>query len=340
MPLKRSRQAISASAPKRTRRTYGRPDPPEEVEDGTEALTAPRTLAHSFLTLPRELRDLIYHECWSSCSAFKAALPKKGSIVRVPKQPQYLEDFYIFNVQYNSCLEPMDPPAVNSTLTFRETFATTKGKSPTLPWFLANKQVLSEALQQFNRLATWTHIILLPGDMEIIQLASWKLPVPSRRKTKYIPLLLALDNAHTIDMARSFTLYTHGEMDETEKPIHRIAFHASTTPLLKTLASSVASMPNLKHLHIRLEAHAWYGGASDLPIIVDLQPLGDLDVPNLRSLEVLVHFNNSFQDDARLMSALKIGVEKAGVEVIGANARKTWEVVACVPIKWRFEFRV
>lgn len=84
-----------------------------------------------FLELPREIRDIVYHEIWR----FKA-----------PFQIFYRGTLYA--VKYEAL-----SPKIETVTPLQRTRA--RRSKPRNPWILANKQVLNEAIEQFQRKAIW-----------------------------------------------------------------------------------------------------------------------------------------------------------------------------------------
>jgi hypothetical protein len=88
--------------------------------------------AFPFLRLPREIRDLIYHEIWQNKLPF--------TIISQDSE---------FMVEYEIC----------STQGYQVTIPGLKARSKQskypAPWILTNKQILVEAVEQFQHKSSW-----------------------------------------------------------------------------------------------------------------------------------------------------------------------------------------
>jgi len=90
------------------------------------------SLPSTFLRLPREIRDLVYHEIWRTKLPF--TITNQNSEFMVEYEIPSIEGFQV-------------------TLPGLET-RSRKWAYPA-PWFLANKQILKEAIEQFQHKAKW-----------------------------------------------------------------------------------------------------------------------------------------------------------------------------------------
>ncbi|KAH7391858.1 hypothetical protein BKA66DRAFT_28714 [Pyrenochaeta sp. MPI-SDFR-AT-0127] len=320
MPLKRCRQSTVASAPKRTRHAYGRPNLGQPVGRTEAEYPPPAKLKASFLALPRELRDQIYHEIWRTKPPFEVALPAKGDPHSAAQVYGMCNDYHVFKIFYE-LLEAPSPmtiiPTKNKKSSARLSRTKIKPKRP-VPWFIVSRQILHESMEQFNRQAAWGYITCSYGRKER-QLAVWKPLYAKRYSGRISPKLLALGNAATLNMPNLLTMYVHGEMDANENPLNSVIFDRNAAELLRALGCGLAGTTSLKHLSIVLWANAWRGGASDHPIVVNLRLLSLLDLPNLQLL--------------RLSS-----IGEMGMAMVGGERRMEFEAGELPTDEWRIVF--
>lgn len=340
MSLKRYRQLEVGSAPRRTRHAYGRMPDVGQPAGPTEAEYPPsENPSISYLALPRELRDQIYHEIWRKKLPFEVALPAKGDSLGGVEVYGMGDSYHFFKIFYE-LLETNSPTIKPSTKpqSFSAKSSRTRVKTkPPGPWFLTNKQTLHEAMEQFNRQAAWSYISSSYGRKER-QLAVWKPLYTKRRSTRTGPKLLALRNASTIDMPNLLTMYVHGEMDANEIPITRLIFDRTTVELLQVLEPSLAGTMSLKSLSIALSANAWSAAASNHPVTIDLGPLLRLDLPNLQLLRLSVRHHHRFRGDERLMASLRDSVSEMGRNMVGGERRMEFEAGELPTDAWRIVF--
>jgi hypothetical protein len=264
-----------------------------------------------FLSLPRELRDLIYHQIWSTRQPFELALPQKSD------RPLAENDYFIFTVHYSLHGTP--------TKTNRQQ----RYQRQSHIWCLANKQVCNEAIDQFQREATWTliNISCLP---ESLYLGTWRKPASRGRAVRMGPVLLTPGGAFNIHLGKCIEMHTLGEMDSSEKPIHRIAFQQSN--LLQRLGSSLSGTANLRSLGLNMLLWSFPpDSTTPYPVNIDLQLLQNLDVPNLQKLQFFIQYNKGFASDQRLKSKFRNSLSEVSIALIGGSGTETCHVVYDLP---------
>jgi hypothetical protein len=91
-----------------------------------------RTLDSRFLQLPRELRDQIYHHVWSTKLPFTIT----------HQQSEFMVEYEILSAEeFRITLPGLEKRSK-------------KSENPA-PWFLVNKQILGEAIEQFQYRSRW-----------------------------------------------------------------------------------------------------------------------------------------------------------------------------------------
>ncbi|KAF2832215.1 hypothetical protein CC86DRAFT_377419 [Ophiobolus disseminans] len=254
----------------------------------------PRT---SFFDLPRELRDQIYHEAWGSTKPkFAVALPENpySQIAKVwYGQREWLSSGHSLD----------DKPPERK-----------RGRRDRLWcfWFLGSKQLCVEALQQFQRGATWTFIGRgRAPQLERMIRGRWTAPFTRQIDRTLNPYLLTPSEAMDICIEKPLFMMTCGEIDGRGKSVKRVAFkHNEVLPLLPS------NLINL-HLHIDVEACGEWGSVDTID--VDFKPVQKLDVPNLQQLRFTLHFNDAFARDNDLTIEFQKAITRTGIELLSGS---------------------
>jgi hypothetical protein len=311
-------------APKRRKITLGKSNTkrqhssrntnPQSVDNlvvtRTPVLADPSTPS-LILSLPRELRDLIYHQIWSTRQPFELALPQKSD------RHLAKSDYFIFTVHYSLQGTPTKPDR------------TQRSQGQSHIWWLANKQVCNEAIDQFQREATWT-LTNDSGRPENVYHGTWRNPASRGRATRIGPVLLTPGGASNIHLGKCLVIHTLGEMDCSEKPIHRMTFQESD--LLQRLGSGLAGTANLRRLELNLLLWS-FPSDSTTPCLVniELQLLQKLDLPNLQRLQFFIQYNKAFSSDQRLKSMFRNSLSEVSIALIGGSGTETCQVLHDLP---------
>ncbi|KAF1942707.1 hypothetical protein EJ02DRAFT_511483 [Clathrospora elynae] len=337
MPPKHRQQSATVSEPKRTRTaSSGR----------TKTQIVATKPASPFFALPREIRDQIYHEIWRMKPPFEVALSHKGNYHNNPKEYVHLRDYHVFRITYENLeiipgllLEEQLGSCETSSLEELLDSAKLQPNRSTSPWILASRQVLEEAMEQFNRQMSWTYVNYSTGRTNTPTLA-WRSPRAKRaNRQRKDPQLLAVENACHLILATQLTLNTLGEMDAKENAISRVMFDQKATELLHVLGQGTVGSKSLKRLHLEFEACGpWCGEQLDDPIEVDLRHMESLDLPNLQALVVTVRFKESFRNDARLMSKLGEEISQKCKALVGDEGKETCGISFAPDFQWNFTF--
>jgi hypothetical protein len=152
---------------------------------------------------------------------------------------------HVFKISSGDCEEPSE--AASSPRT-----KTSKGTTP--PWIFANRQILEEAMEQFNRQTSWNYVekrnreqtkdrTVIPSRISVSR---------SQSRRRQIQHLLALQNACAIKLSQAVKTSIFGKMDDKERPIHTMDCNAVSTELLQMIGSGIGGTTNLKRLHILL----------------------------------------------------------------------------------------
>ncbi|KAF1845848.1 uncharacterized protein K460DRAFT_366698 [Cucurbitaria berberidis CBS 394.84] len=285
------------------------PDPdPDPAPKRTRSAPTP---AAFFATLPRELRDKIYHEIWKTKPPFEVTLGHNS-----------IEDVeaYIFKVVYESSARPQHEPEVKPS-------SAVLAQKKTKPWYLASKRMLSEVMEQFNHQATWK-FIAFHSNFKDRQPAVWRPPKARTRPTRQSPILLSLHGASSIDLSVDLELFLYSEIGSNERPQNSIIFYHTTISLLTAMRSALAGTTTLRHLSLVLIPTTWGETENSGPIDIVLGPLNHFDTPSLQSLQVTVRPTWWFSKSDRLMQSIRESVEAMGKRMISSDVvRETFEDV-------------
>ena len=272
--------------------------------DLDDVLYVPKS-AITFLRLPRELRDHIYDIIWSQKPPFQFELPRKFKLSwRFQMILNAHCDF--FTITYGKA--PVRPDAVNEP----ELVA---AKSP--PWTLACKQILKEALEQFYHKAKWTYT----GQPDFTctrHLAAWR-PRSSRQK----PVLLTLMHASNIELTIPWGMEVRVEMGSRDTPKKSVSFDGDAKMMIRCFMKSLAGTTILRYLSVILNVsmhHSVKEHFSELPTIVELQNLEELEAPNLQTLLIKLRCHDLCLNDAMV---LRESLSQTGKTILGPQTRLT-----------------
>lgn len=284
--------------------------PPTPVTADSLVVQGPVTPAKSFFDLPPELRDQIYHQIFVTKPPFQLKLPRRSDRRRPDR------GMTKFNVQY-VLTDPISNPIGALS---------TRPKPPI--WFLACKQMCIEAIDQFQRGATW---ILSNLDNvttpEGPQFSVWKnAPVPSGRTRRVGPFLLTPSDAQNIKLVSGPIMYAFGEIDHRGKHFNRVTW-GWESDIMQRLSSSVATSSNLRSLTVNvitMSPRGWNskGGPGKAPSRVDYKWLGNLELPQLQDLKIEVLYDTPFAADRSIMAEFDRATIEVGMKLIGGKG--TW----------------
>ncbi|KAF2134169.1 hypothetical protein P153DRAFT_353358 [Dothidotthia symphoricarpi CBS 119687] len=323
MPPKRQKKTVTSSGQKRQRKFEELRHSYPAFQDALGTGAVSKNPNACFLGIPRELRDLIYHEIWKTKKPFKVGLPQRN-------------DFRIFEVQYSADIVEPREDALTPTV-------------QRSPWILASKQVLEEAIQQFQREASWTYMNRPSFNTDVRQIGGWSSSITRRPANRRSPILLTIDTVPIIKFPQSLLMGAYGEMDNRETPIYRIQFYSDTRHLLQSLFASVSRTASLRSLSLVVEGK--FGRVEDDRNVKVYSDLPSCDLPNLQTLEVLVLFREEVSEGTHFMSKLKESISGMGLAMMGGNGTIQFKKIL-VPIPqtesqfpprpwfdWKFEFK-
>jgi hypothetical protein len=320
MPPKRSKLPQSGPAPKRQTvsanlniRSHPSPNDPPSTEGAFQTT--------SFLDLPRELRDRIYHEIWNHIPALEVALPLKrdrhGDNSTVYKESEAYfcstaPKYHVFNVRYVSheSVVYIDPLHYN----------------PRQLWLLANKRMCVKTLQQFQRKATWTYRGIVRSGRDRLHIGSWKAATPLRRKAHMGALLLLPSGAYSMNLEDHISMLATNELDSEEKPSYCVTFW-SDTDIFQRLASSFAATSSLRMLSLSMVVRRCADERYSLDILVTVQsqPLLNLNMPNLQVFQAVVTYPKIGVPDNVLKEQFLVALSEADMTIIGGSGVETRE---------------
>jgi hypothetical protein len=150
----------------------------------------------------------------------------------------------------------------------------TRRKEESSLWILADTQTLEEAIEQFNRQATWTYVDKRNSSyVRGLTVISPTLPFPRRHgRRRQVRQLLAVQTACGIELSPALAAYTYGRMDDKERPVYCLEFERSAMPLLQMVGVGKDRTTNLKHLDILLLAKP-HSSHTNYPLRINLQPM-------------------------------------------------------------------
>ncbi len=331
MPRKRLRQAeTTASTPKRARtttRSKPTPKPTKSTQNSKANVSVipPRsTFATSFLLLPRELRDQIYHEAWLLKPAFEVALPELGNHHHSGQEHGPREYYHIFKISYPVIENPPPGCKLERNIHVNESNFITTSRSkpqPCTAWILASKQILYEAMLQFNQKATWTYSACHRGQ-KTRQLAAWRLLNANSRSSRISPILLALSNAANVHVPGQFVTRLYAAMDMGEAPFLNVELRMDALKLLHPLVSGISGTMALQRLSLQMHASTWWRGYEERHVMFMFKPLDSLYLPKLQVFKLTVTCNDRFFASQLLMQGLREGISVLGRNMLGGKAKE------------------
>ncbi|KAF2255456.1 hypothetical protein BU26DRAFT_156336 [Trematosphaeria pertusa] len=253
-----------------------------------------------FALLPRELRDQIYHEIWAH----------KRPFYLIYKETEFVVEY--------SIRVGLRPP-------FPRLRCPNRPLLPS-PWFFANKQMLAEAITQFDRQSTWT----------------FKRDNFSNNAPKKTPSRLLLNpwKTHTLDLGK-LKVSEQAELQSNERTVTTLVQFIEPVPQpLRYRRMGFISSPNLRILKLELSVSS-YAPCKDpnRPIEVDLRALTSLTLQSLNVVEMKVSFGNYFEGDDALKARLKDSIEALGPVLLGGQGRQSLEVgKEALEVVWRYRF--
>jgi len=304
MAKRKADTTTTASASKRQRRSKN----VASKSSDTGTTTQPSTTAHSpaptsFFSLPRELRDQIYHEIWRTKAGFELALPE----LRGHHSGGF--DKQIVQVRYAKAM-----------VVHRARNPQNKGRV----WFLASKQLCAEAIQQFQRGAAWSFIG--PGPCCIHRSpANWTAPYTRRANASLSPYMLTPSGATDVSINRPANMKTYAELDGRNKFVKRVEIY--DTRVLKQLVPSLAGSSGLKTLTLNINVETRWPADEQSAIEIDFKFLEDFDLPNLQLLRFsILYEDNSFKGDERLMEEFEKALSRVGMGLVGGDGIEENEI--------------
>lgn len=240
-------------------------------------------LGFDFLGLPREIRDQVYDLVWATKKPFELALPYRTDYSR---DEQFL---FVFRIAY-VILEPLIDIERPQIVPRRRRM-----------WLLANKQICSEAVEQFQCVATWScvgQVYSYAGDRRF--LGVWKSPTSRRKNARLGPHLLTPHCATTIDCGH-LTMATMQEVDHSEEATCLLSFVNEAPRFLQRLDSSLAMAIALRKLSLSLCVGTFSYGTCSSPTDVDFLTLHNLDLPSLQVVEIKVEYVSPVSSQGRVL---------------------------------------
>ncbi|KAF2832217.1 hypothetical protein CC86DRAFT_366083 [Ophiobolus disseminans] len=281
-----------------------------------------------FFTLPRELRDSVYHELWKTKDAF---------VVRYGRHE--------FKIYYGDAVEEdesedleilrgdIETVRLVEEITGVDIMKKRKRKSrnpPMAPWICASKQFLHETIEQFQRQCTWVsnydgfdqvneHEVKLSGRWSHFLLVPW------------MARTLRFESQRLQEL---FKMNTSGRT-----LISQIDLYDTYTPCLKFLSSIVPEKPQLRRLEIGF-GFVSFGCEESIgaPIEVDLRPLRVLHVPSLVNVVFTVDFEKVGSENESLVKKMREELSALGMMLIGGVGSEKVEIAKPEEARWTFSF--
>lgn len=201
------------------RRQTSRPAPPAKSSSTT--LSAKSTNTTSFFSLPRELRDEVYHELW------------KGKLAFIVIYGAYEFQIHYIETEFES-EEPVQT-------TFRE-----NGRKKFMsksPWIYTNGQVLQEAIEQFQRHCTWSSNGIMPDQRSTPPTKSAIMAMYNKSKFLLSPWKARLLR---LEMQQLQELYELDQAGNGRSFVSRIDLYDTGVPCLKFLHATIPAIPQLR----------------------------------------------------------------------------------------------
>jgi hypothetical protein len=271
---------------------------PEAPAVSPPSRTAYAPAPTSLMGLPREMRDQIYHEVWNQKAAFDIALPGKQKQSTGPQLAKVQYDMG-YPLLYQGH-EPKPTPQ-------RE------------PWFLASKQLCVEAIEQFQRGATWIFIGCRNNIAYFwtppVYAGRWKAP-PSRRAVPSLSLyLLTPDHATSITIEGPAEIESFFEVDSKENGVKYMSF--TDTILMPALYSCLTDSIHLRNIDMFMKVADWQRVGTAVPTVVDFGKLQKLELPCLKQLRVFVEYVIEVPEDKTPKEVFRRALSEFGMKLIG-----------------------
>ncbi|KAF2109108.1 hypothetical protein BDV96DRAFT_605181 [Lophiotrema nucula] len=257
-------------AGKRKARNSIRSDSPKLKR--SDGLTPPRMLAapaSPFLALPRELRDQIYDHAWQQTSNFTIEYNQLTYSVRYGILDRAFET--------PETAEMRSDPATALVFVSQQAKANTSAKAG---WLFANRQILHESIQQFQRKANWK--VTIRG-------SNSTLPIWNTRS------LIAPWTAQTLELDVDGGSWK--ELDSSGRnAISRVQFCERTISWFKQAGNRMHTS-TLQHLKVHCGFRSFRMGflqnMDGRNVAIDFKPLERLHSQKLRMVEFIMSFENS-----------------------------------------------
>ena len=271
--------------------------------------------------LPRELRDHIYHIIWSQKTPFLLEF-ERGELQ--------------FKLTYDNAEEPKNYSARPRGIEYwadeesEEEDEEILDAEPKPTWLLANRQILTEAMAQFHRKLTWSYVGRAEYEPGILPKIHAKESLPCY----LVPTITQLSeflpwpwDAHTL-----FVPNINLHMQIQLKGMLAGAENLWTTesPQLKWLKACLASSPRTKRLVFHFNASTG-PVCQHSPTTVDLRPLTDFRLSTVRSVEVVVHFQDRKNNIDFIEANLRQKLSDAVSGLLGWGSEVSFEAIG---VRW------
>ncbi|KAF2877822.1 hypothetical protein BDV95DRAFT_613513 [Massariosphaeria phaeospora] len=265
------------------------------------------TQSSPFFVLPRELRDMVYHEIWRTTT------------------PIYVE--------FNGISFVVEYDASEAT---SATGATSRKPAQTSQflWILSNKQLAQEAMAQFERDSTWTVVDL--GDYE--PTAPTKRPQFTAERPSLTPW-----RAKALKVPRSIVMDQMIQLGNRLRNVQdSMIFSNWCIDFLMRLGPCNTNGSTLRSLELKIRILAAY----ELPtnpnnrFSTDIQRLTALAVPNLSSVKLTFTILRKYLTQYDNWVKFKEEVSRIGGELVGGNHTEVLSTVLTgdpLQYTWKFE---
>lgn len=287
-PKRKSRERENITSPSET---------PKRYRTNTPAASIPIPL---LFQLPREIRDLIYHELWRS----------KLPFTLIYKTSEFAISYELSSPSHGLRIAM---PGLNRN----------RDSDIPAPWFLTSKQFLDEAMEQFHRGSTWTFL----SDRFSQYYTGSK-------------LLLSPWKTHTLDLGsikiceQAYLLPNERDVATRVEPLHPVI------QPLKYRGSGYITSPNLRVLKFELAVQSYAPCKDpQRHIDVDLSAVSSLNLSSLNIANICVSFGRNFEGDDRMRARLKEGIRDLGAVLVNGDVREDYnEEQQTEKFVWCFRF--
>jgi hypothetical protein len=250
----------------------------------------------SLMSLPRELRDQVYHEVWKQKTTFDIALPGEQNR---GKGPHLAKVYYTMGYAVPNRY-PVPPQAHKPK---------PKRTPQRKPWFLASKQLCAEAIEQFQRGVTWTFIGCRNG------IGSFWTPPSRWAVTSLSPYLLTPDHATSISIEGPADMTASFEINSKGNGVKRMSL--ADTVLMPSLYSCLTTSIDLRSIDMFMKVEDWQRVSIALPTVVEFGKLQKLELPCLKKLRVFVEYVIEVPDDQNLKEVFGRALSEFGSKLVG-----------------------